>query len=239
MQNEEIPQYNVQNDNKKTQILPALVAVFGFLALIFLISTIALAVTRPAVEKTSSQEIETITTSATAEVLRFLPSKIENPIEGEPYKFGPIIYNMDGHQVLAAFTNPTKANMTLDVNWEFAASYYETSSTRVDQETFRISTEKPVADILIGRASNSKLDDILLMLRTDGRVVYMPVRESLVKYSFKVYGELEGVSDVVKFYKVNEDINGELIETVMAQKADGSIIDLRAQLLKIVGKDIK
>jgi hypothetical protein len=239
MQNEEILQYNMQNNDetKKAQVMPALVAVFGFLALIFLVSTIALAVTRPVTE--NAAETEPVTTSATAEVLRFSPDKIENQIEGEPYKFGPIVRNADGHQVLTVFVNAAKPYAILDVNWEFAASYYEANSTRVDQESFKISMEKSVADILIGRASNNKFDDVLLMLLTDGRIVYMPVRESLARYNFKVYGEIEGVSDAVKFYKVHEEINGELIETVMVQKADGSIIDLRTQLLKIVGKDIK
>lgn len=221
---------------RKEQVLPALVAVFGFLALIFLVSTIALAVAKPSTEKVV--ETTVINESATAEVLGFDSEKIINAGDIK-YRFGPIIKNSDGHMVVATSVNANGMGATFDVNWEFAATYYQVSSTRVDQESFKISTGVRIADAMIGRASNDQLDDVLLLILADGKVAYMPLRESLGKYSFKIYGEIEDVNDVVKFYRASEDINGESIETVLVQKSSGEIMDLRQQLLKIVGKDIK
>ena len=223
---------------KKDQVLPALVAIFGFLALIFLVSTIALAVAKPKSEDTISEKTTIINESATAEVLRFIPDKIVDG-DGIKYKYGPIIKNNDGHLVVATNINGVGMGATLEVNWEFAANYYQVSSTRVDQELFRIPTNVLIADLMIGRASNDQLDDVLLIMLTNGKIAYMPLRESLEKYSFKSYGEIDDVSDAVKFYRAYEDVNGEFIETVLVQKSSGEIVDLRQQLLKIVGKDIK
>lgn len=223
---------------KKEQILPALVAIFGFLALIFLVSTIALAVAKPKTEEVVMRETTVINESATAEVLRFDSAEIMDA-ESSKYKFGPIVKNSDGHLVVATYVSDRGTGADFDVNWEFAASYYKVNSVRVDQESFRIPTDITIADAIIGRASNNQLDDVLLFILTDGKIVYMPLRESLEKYSFKSYGEIEGVSDAVKFYRAYEDVNGEFIETVLVQKSSGEIVDLRPQLLKIVGKDIK
>ena len=235
-------QSNTLTSLKKEQVMPALVAIFGFLALIFLISTIALAVSKPSSDSSTKQNTSMVTQSATAELLRFSPSKITNPTADATYKLGTIVKNIDGHQVITAFADEKTNNVIFEVNWEFVKDYYNVNSTRVDQETFRITTGEPeveVADIFIGRAGNERMDDVLLVLMTDGTIEYMPIRSSLEKYSFRMTGKIADAEDIVKFYNVYETVKGELTETLVAQKANGEIIDLRSQLLKIVGKDTK
>ena len=224
---------------KKEQILPALVAIFGFLALIFMVSTIALAVTRPSDDSGTGQNTGTPAQSATAETMGFFIDKISNPTENVTYRYGTSIRNAEDHQVLAVYTNDSYKGITMDVNWEFVAGYYNVNSTRVDQESFKMIKNKEVADLMIGRASNDRVDDVLLVLLADGTVWYMPIRQSLEKYSFEIVDKITDVENAVKFYKASETVNGEALETVMVQQANGQIIDLRQQLLKAVGKDIK
>ena len=250
MQNEEIPQINRQVINqsdssaqystsfKKAQVLPALVAVFGFLALIFMVSTIALAVNMSQSGQ-STQEESTISFSETADVLRFSTENIENLIDDASYKYGSVVKDVDGHQVVSASINNDGEGVVFEVNWEFVSRYYNLDSTRVDQESFKIATSKPVADITIGRATNENNDDVLLLLLTDGTIHYMPIRQSLGQYSFKIVGMIEDIDNIVKFYHVNEVANGESFNTVMVQRDDGSIVDLRSRLLQVVGKDTK
>lgn len=227
---------------KKEQIMPALVAIFGFLTLIFLVSTIALAASKPSSNSGTKQSTSTVTASATAELMRFSPSKIINPTADATYRLGTIVKNADGHQVITAFADEKTNNVIFEVNWEFVKDYYNVNSTRVDQETFRITTGEPeieVADILIGRAGSDRMDDVLLILMTDGTIEYMPIRSSLEKYAFRMIGKIADAENIVKFYNVYETVKGELTETLVAQKANGEIVDLRSQLLKIVGKDTK
>lgn len=226
---------------KKEQIMPALVAIFGFLALIFLVSTIALAVSRPSGNNTTKSSTSVVTESATAELMSFATDKITNPTTDATYRLGTIVRNTDGHQVITVFFDEKNNNVVLEVNWEFVKDYYRVNSTRVDQETFRINTgtDVSVADILIGRAGSERTDDVLLVLMTDGTIEYMPVRYSLEKYSFRMTGKIADAENIVKFYNAYETVNNELTETLLEQKANGEIVDLRAQLLKIVGKDTK
>lgn len=236
----ELEREKVFTSLKREQILPVLTVIFGFLALIFLVSTIALAVKRPSsasitVESSSSSSAEVPAVST----LMFSTNKISDPISDANYKFGAIVRNADGHQVVAVFANNSGSGFTIDVNWEFVAPYYGVNSSRVDQESFKVMTNEVVADMVVGRATNDVKDDVLLLLLANGKVQYMPLRESLEKYSFKIVGEFDDISDAVKFYRVQETVNGETIETTMVQKTDGTIIDMRSQLLKVVGKDTK
>ncbi len=222
----------------KEQALAVLAAVFGCLALVFLVSTIAIAVNKPTT--TAEGANRTPQSVASMGLLTYDTDKIENRIEGETYKMGQIIRNVDGHQVIAVFANDDGNGISFEVNWEFANSYYDVNSSRVDQEVFKITMgEESVADLMVGRASDDPRDDVLLILLANGTVQYMPIRQSLEKYSFKVAGEIAGAANVAKFYRVYETVNDELVGTIMAQQIDGKIIDLRQQLLKIVGKDIK
>ena len=224
----------------REQVLPALVAIFGCLTLVFLIATIALAVRKPTTVIEYNQNSNTSSEPATVANLMFAVSKIENAVDGLTYyKMGRIVKNSDGHQVIAAFLNDMTTGITFEVNWEFANAYYSVNSTRVDQETFKIPTSEMVADLTVARAGNDVKDDVLLAIMADGAVKYMPIRSSLESYSFKLTGEISDVSDAVKFYLAYETVNGELTETVMVQQADGKIVDLRQRLLKIVGKDTK
>ena len=222
----------------KEQILPILVAIFGCLTLVFLVSTIALAVNKPNVSSNTVSTVES-NVSISTQALSFSIDKIANKSSSEAYKLGTIVRNSDDHQVVTAFANTSGTGLTFEVNWEFANAYYSVNSTRVDQETFKISTNGAIADIVIGRSSNDPKDDVLLIFLNDGTIQYMPIRNSLENYSFRVVGVISDVSEVVKYYRVYETVNNELIETIMVQQVDGKIVDLRPQLLKIVGKDIK
>lgn len=236
----ELEKEKVFTSLRREQILPVLTVIFGFLALIFLVSTIALAVKKPSI---GSMTVESSSSSSaevpTASTLMFSTNKISDPISDANYKFGAIVRNADGHQVVAVFANNSGSGFTIDVNWEFVAPYYGVNSSRVDQESFKVMTNEVVADVVVGRATNDVKDDVLLLLLANGKVQYMPLRESLEKYSFNIVGEFDDISDAVKFYRVQETVNGETIETTMVQKTDGTIIDMRSQLLKVVGKDTK
>ncbi|MBQ3309668.1 hypothetical protein IJG78_03260, partial [Candidatus Saccharibacteria bacterium] len=219
----ELEREKVFTSLKREQILPVLTVIFGFLALIFLVSTIALAVKKPSstsmtVESSSSSSAEVPAVST----LMFSTNKISDPISDANYRFGAIVRNADGHQVVAAFANNSGSGFTIDVNWEFVAPYYGVNSSRVDQESFKVMTNEVVADMVVGRATNDVKDDVLLLLLANGKVQYMPLRESLEKYSFKIVGEFDDISDAVKFYRVQETVNGETIETTMVQKTDGT-----------------
>ena len=174
--------------------------------------------------------------------LGFSARTIENKVDGAVYKYGGMLENDNGQMVLAVTQMDSGSGANFVVNWEFVPGYYSVNATRNDRETFLLLTDGAIADILIGRASKDVNDDVLLLLLTNGRVAYMPIKESLEKYSFKVAGTIEGVEDVVKLYTVYENLGGDendLTPTVMVQKTDGSIIDLRNELLKAVGKDVK
>ncbi|MBQ6127663.1 hypothetical protein IJI69_03150 [Candidatus Saccharibacteria bacterium] len=235
----ELKKQNFFSTLTKDQIMPALIAIFAMFSLIFLVSTIVLAINSSNTTTQTKVEPTTSSRSLSTETLMFSPSKIENASSADTYKMGQIVRTAEGQQALMAYANNTGTGFYLDVNWEFAAAYYGVNSSRVDQESFRVLTNEVVADLVIGRATNDKNDDVLLVILADGTVRYMPIRESLEKYTFKITGEITDVSEVVKFYHVYEMANNELTETIMVQQADGKIIDLRPQLLRIVGKDTK
>ena len=230
----------------REQVLTGLVAVFGVLALVFLITTIAIAVRKPEAAVQERVQVQSISLSEMeSTTLGFFTTKIKNPTDAAAYRLSRNIYNADDQIVISATIIPSNNGVDVAVNWEFVKDYYKVNSSRVDGETFSIVTTQPVADITIGRASKYATDDVLLILMADGTIEYMPIRAALEGYSIKDYGKLGDVKDVVKFYHVQETVKEtedselEYTDTVLAQQTDGSIIDLRELLLTSVGKDIK
>ena len=235
----ELKKPNFFNTLTREQILVALVAFFAFLSLIFIVATIAMAINASSVVKETKVDSATNGRSLSTETLMFSVKKIKNASSEQTYKMGQAVRTAEGQQAILTYADNGGVGVYFDVNWEFAAAYYGVNSSRVDQESFRILTNEVVADLVIGRATNDRSDDVLLVILADGTVRYMPVRDSLEKYSFKINGEIADVSEAIKFYRVFETINGESVETIMVQQADGTIVDLRPQLLRIVGKDTK
>lgn len=230
----------------REQVLTGLTVIFGILALVFLVTTIAIAVKKPETAVQERPQVQSISLSEMeSTTLGFFTKKIENPTENAIYKLNADVYNSDDQAVVSALIIVSNNGIDFTVNWEFAKDYYKLNSSRVDVEMFPIATTQPIADVTIGRASKYVTDDVLLILMADGTIEYMPIRAALEGYAIKDYGKLGEIKDVVKFYhaqetvKETEDSSLEYTDTVLAQQTDGTIIDLRELLLKAVGKDLK
>ena len=81
-------------------------------------------------------------------------------------------------------------------------------------------------------------DDRLLVKKVDNNKKYN-MKEVIPYQNAKPMYYVEDIDNIVKFYHVNEVANGESFNTVMVQRDDGSIVDLRSRLLQVVGKDTK
>lgn len=117
----------------------------------------------------------------------------------------------------------------------------------IDTEGYRISGvptayeitnfDKDVVDIIIYSDGMDIGSYTLLYLMSDGTVEYTPLYDALRNQTFKSYGRLEGIEDVVRFYKVavvlHSEVRANAYNSVLVQTSDGSYYDLHGIMVKI------
>lgn len=169
-----------------------------------------------------------------AKTLGFFPGKITNPTADVIYRLGAHRVNAEGKAVIGAYINTTNKAVEVYVYWEFVNGLYGIATDRTDRELFTLEFDQTISDITIAESSENPGGDIILVLLSDGTVQYIPVLMSLQTKTFQTSGQLAGVADVVKFYDVDAvsdtgDFSG--YRTTLAQRSDGSIIDLKPFLI--------
>ena len=231
-----------QNQTPKTKKAPTntntnlviLSVVLGVIALIAVVVAIWLAVNQNASKKTDTP-VATSTAKQeeilSAKTFGFYPKKITNPTADVIYRLGVHRKTSDGNGVFGAYINTENTAVDLYIYWQYIKNYYGVETELTDRELATVTFDQPVADIAIGETGQSVGGDVLLFLMADGTVEYMPVVKALSSRDFKSYGQLAGVADVVKFYHVDAvsdtgDWSGYV--TTLAQREDGSIIDLQS-----------
>lgn len=228
--------------------LKILCLLLGLLTTTFLVTTILLALKKQEPAPAATEE-DTTFSNLSASTLGFFPNKIENPAPSTSYIYVVSQKSSTGNTVLSFAIGEETSAVTLDINWEFVNDYYDLSVARTDHETFTIKFSQPVAQVIIGKGTAQNADEVALFLLADGTVEYLPIANCLEYRSFDSYGQLGGLSEVVKFYIANtqasSDDSGETTvdsqgpETILAQKANGSLFDLKNLLLSAVSKDIQ
>ncbi len=183
-------------------------------------------------ETTTSTTV--IDDAQTAKVLGFYPNKITNPTEDVIYRLGSHRNNSDGKAVIGAYINTENTAAEIYVYWEYVSNYYGVATDRKDRELFTIEFNKKVADITIAESGQSRKGDTILIMLSDGTIQYIPIVKSLEEGAFQASSQLAGITDVVKFYHTDAvsdtgDFSG--YSTTLAQRADGSIIDLQSFLI--------
>lgn len=169
-----------------------------------------------------------------AKILGFFPNKITNPTADVIYRLGAHRTNAEGKAVIGAYINTTNKAVEVYVYWEFVNGLYGVTTDRTDRELFTLEFDQTISDITIAESSEDPGRDIILILLSDGTVQYVPVLMSLQTKTFQASGQLAGVADVVKFYNTDAvsdtgDFSG--YRTTLAQRSDGSIIDLKPFLI--------
>lgn len=216
--------------------LVTLSVALGVIALISVVVTIWLLVNG---NKSTKVETPAQTTTSTttkqeqvsAKTFGFYTNKITNPTQDVIYRLGVHRSNKDGNGVFGAYISTNNSSVDLYIYWQYIADYYGVTSDKTERALATISFEKPVVDIVIGETGQHVGGDVLLFLLSDGTVEYMPVVKALQNQDFRSYGQLAGVKDVVKFYHVDAvsdtgDWSGYV--TTLAQREDGSIVDLQS-----------
>ena len=216
--------------------LVTLSVALGVIALISVVVTIWLLVNG---NKSTKVETPAQTTTSTttkqeqvsAKTFGFYTNKITNPTQDVIYRLGVHRSNKDGNGVFGAYISTNNSSVDLYIYWQYIADYYGVTSDKTERALATISFEKPVVDIVIGETGQHVGGDVLLFLLSDGTVEYMPVVKALQNQDFRSYGQLAGVKDVVKFYHVDAvsdtgDWSGYI--TTLAQREDGSIVDLQS-----------
>lgn len=217
--------------------LVILSVVLGVIALIATVVSIWLLVNRSSTKKT-----ETVTTTnqtvkedtVSAKTFGFYQSKITNPTAEVIYRLGVHRSNNDGNGVFGAYISTDNSQVDLYIYWNYIAGYYGVPTENTNRELATLTFDQPVVDIIFGETGQSVSGDVLLFLLADGTVEYMPVAKALLSHDFRSFGQLAGVEKVVKFYHVDAvsdtgDWSGYV--TTLAQREDGSIVDLQSFML--------
>lgn len=216
-----------------TIILSLTTSLFFILTIFFGIQTFTRKTPEcPTCAKNESREeiIEGISAS-----LGFYQDKITNAVKDAEYRVSVHRANPEGNSAFGAFISNDNESIEAYVYWEYVSSVYGLEVERTDRETFLISGfNAKIADLIIAEIGQDASGDILLILFQDGSIGYMPVKKALENRDLRSYGKVGGLDDVSKFYNavvVGEDIDG--YSTTLAQRIDGSIVDLQ-DLLKAV-----
>lgn len=189
--------------------------------------------------------VSSITTaegSLAAKTLSFSQSKITNALEDTVYRLNATRANTAGNPVISATISPEGKSINITVYWNTVKDFYSITTSKVEKETFTIDYEKTVSDVIIAQNGNSSAGDVILALLSDGTVQYIPVLMSLQTKSFSTSGQLNGVADIVKFYVVDgTSASGNTVAftTILAQKHDGTLIDLQSYLKSASGQGNK
>lgn len=210
----------------------------GVIALIAIVVSVWLLINQNQTKKQAADpgqsQTPAPTQDITAETFGFYPGKIINPSADVIYRLGVHRITNDGNGVFGAYISTDNSAVDLYIYWSYITSYYGLTTEKTDRELAKISFEQPVVDIAIGETGQNVSGDVLLFLLADGTVEYLPVVKALTNNDFRSYGQLAGVTDVVKFYRVDAvsdtgDWQG--YASTLAQRDDGSIVDLQGFML--------
>lgn len=217
-----------------------LCCILGITTLVFLVSTIALAINNNSSSITPYQPAvaQVNLDNMSSKTLGFYADKITNAADDSVYHYGLSQTNTSGNTVLSVNLAQDNKSLTLHINWEFANEFFSTFIPRSDHEQITIAFELPIADLTIGHPTDLHSDDILLIILADGTVEYIPLSQALQYHLFQSYGKIENINNAVKFYQSSiTNANYSTSPTTLVQSSDGDLTDLRLDMLKILGKD--
>lgn len=169
--------------------------------------------------------------AAAIRTLNFSPENIVNDASEGQYDYfannstAELNYS-DGSlaiQVWSQSSAPNKA--TLKLNWTDLDAMYRTNHDKNINDEITLEFSQNIADVIIVGAGQTVGMERILFLMEDGSVEYVPVAEAVKNNDFRSYGKVEGLKNIVKFYKggfsSKEGIGGGAMS--YAQDADGKI----------------
>ena len=172
--------------------------------------------------------------SGTQNFMYFNQEKIVNGENGQVYGaiFSDHIPGPDGQDALRVTVSASGSNhASIMVDWQTLESIYiakqaTSSGEGHTYETYELDLPQTVADVFISGAGQMLGSERILFLLADGTVEYIPVKEAVATKEIKSYGKLEGLSNIVKFYRgtvvqANSPAGGGAMS--YAQDADGNI----------------
>ena len=124
--------------------------------------------------------------------------------------------------------NGARISETFSLGWVTAAD--KTTFEPLDTKTF----DKKISQVIIDGVGQDAQGSAILYLMEDGTVEYVPIlkdintnwQKSENSQKFNSYGKLNGVSDVISL--IPADATG--YHTILARKADGTVINLQKAL---------
>ena len=162
----------------------------------------------------------------------FSQEKIVNGENGQVYGayFSDRIASADGQDALRVTVSASGSSQaTIRVDWQSLNSFYITgSSTTTDHayETYELDFSQNIADVFIAGSGQSLGSEKVLFLMADGTVEYIPVKEATAAREMKSYGKVDGLNNIVKFYRgtvvqADSQVGGGAMS--YAQDVDGNI----------------
>lgn len=126
----------------------------------------------------------------------------------------------------------SQTKVTISINHHLISQNYGlgwvTSSEDYSYEPHEIVFNQKIVDIFFGGIGQDASGDTMLFLMEDGSVQYLPLKKaySTDHENLKSYGELSGISNIVKFYSANTLSQMGSGITILAQDKEGKIYDL-------------
>ncbi len=103
------------------------------------------------------------------------------------------------------------------------------------QKGYTLSFSKKVADIIYGTYGLDMSYETLIFLMEDGTVEYLPLLDAAIKGKIESYGQVENLTNIVKFYpniSASRTSGAGGYVTTLAQSSDGTIYDIMTILSK-------
>ena len=113
----------------------------------------------------------------------------------------------DGQSALRVTVSAAGSNRaTIMADWQTLEAIYIARQTPPatdghSYQTYELDFSQAIADVFIAGAGQMLGSERILFLMADGSVEYIPVQEAIAAKEFKSYGKLEGLNNIVKFYR--------------------------------------
>lgn len=139
----------------------------------------------------------------------FSQEKIMNGENGQVYGayFSDRIAGPDGQDALRVTVSASgSSRATIMADWQTLNDVYvkgqaSLSSDSHSYETYELDFSQNIADVFIAGAGQMLGSEKILFLMADGTVEYIPVKEAVAAKEIKSYGKLDGLNNIVKFYR--------------------------------------
>ena len=244
---------NEKRKNIYIMILSALVVVASIVAVLFFVESRSVKETLVAKEQEYKSSLDSVNDESATKVENTVVEKeVEKKVEVEVGKFVPfdsnkilnaqesMIYKEESIKYcgMSLYINDKGIpiiNFGYDLKNYFSDVGYKINleSIEYDKDVLIDGFSKKVVNCYFGLTGQSVFGSIMLFLMEDGTVEYIPVIEALQKNTFKSYGKIPNVENVIRF--VNGGFgykNGGGALTVFAINKKGEAYDLTEQLRK-------